>query len=299
MKNEDKIGLVGTGILGNAVGLHLLESGYSLTAYNRTKEKTAELEKKGATIVDSPKKVTESSDLVITCVKDASAVRQVSFEKNGIIEGKHSDLIVADMSTINPIETRKIASEFKKNGITMLDIPVMGGPNVAINGKLVVMASGDENAFNKFKNVFETIGNQVFFLGKNGVAHSVKLVMNLQIAMLALALSEGITLARATSVEPEIFLKILNSTYFKTGMSENKAFKMIKDEFKPTFTLNNLKKDLNTINETAKSFGVKLPMSSRAEEIYKKAIENGFGDLDYTGILAYLKQATKAENLQN
>ncbi len=299
MKNEDKIGLVGTGILGNAVGLHLLESGYSLTAYNRTKEKTAELENKGATIVDSPKKVTESSDLVITCVKDASAVRQVSFEKNGIIEGKHGDLIVADMSTINPIETRKIASEFKKNGITMLDIPVMGGPNVAINGKLVVMASGDENAFNKFKNVFETIGNQVFFLGKNGVAHSVKLAMNLQIAMLALALSEGITLARATSVEPEVFLKILNSTYFKTGMSENKAFKMIKDEFKPTFTLNNLKKDLNTINETAKSFGVRLPMSSRAEEIYKKAIENGFGDLDYTGILAYLKQATKAENLQN
>jgi len=299
MKNEDKIGLVGTGMLGSAVGLHLLESGYSLTAYNRTKEKTAELEKKGATIVDSPKKVAESSDLVITCVKDASAVRHVSFEKNGIIEGKHGDLIVADMSTINPIETRKIASEFKKNGITMLDTPVMGGPNVAINGKLVVMASGDENAFNKFKNVFETIGKQVFFLGKNGVAHSVKLAMNLQIAMLALALSEGITLARATSVEPEVFLKILNSTYFKTGMSENKAFKMIKDEFKPTFTLNNLKKDLNTINETAKSFGVKLPMSSRAEEIYKKAIENGFGDLDYTGILAYLKQATKAENLQN
>ena len=114
MRNEDKIGLVGTGMLGNAVGLHLLESGYSLTAYNRTKEKTAELEKKGATIVDSPKKVTESSYLVITCVKDASAVRQVSFEKNGIIEGKHGDLIVADMSTINPIETRKIASEFKK-----------------------------------------------------------------------------------------------------------------------------------------------------------------------------------------
>ncbi len=82
-------------------------------------------------------------------------------------------------------------------------------------------------------------------------------------------------------------------------MSENKAFKMINDEFKPTFTLNNLKKDLNTINETAKSFGVKLPMSSKAEEIYKKAIEEGFGDLDYTGVLAYLKLATKTANLQN
>jgi len=299
MKNEDKIGLIGTGMLGNAVGLHLLESKISLTVYNRTKEKTLELKKNGATIVDSPKNVAKASDLIITCVKDANAVREVSFEKNGIIEGKHEDLIVADMSTINPIESRKIANEFKSNGITMLDTPVMGGPNVAINGKLVVMASGDKNAFEKFKKVFEIIGHQVFFLGENGVAHSVKLAMNLQIAMLALALSEGITLARATSVEPEVFLKILNSTYFKTGMSENKAFKMIKDEFKPTFTLNNLKKDLDTINETARSFGIRLPMSTKAEEIYKKAIENGFGDLDYTGILAYLKQATKTENLQN
>ncbi|HET6517945.1 MAG TPA: NAD(P)-dependent oxidoreductase [Nitrosopumilaceae archaeon] len=299
MKKEDKIGLVGSGMLGNAAGLHLLESGFSLTVYNRTREKTAELQKNGATVVDSPKRVAELSDFVITCVKDANALRQVSFENNGIVKRKHNDLTVADMSTINPIESRKIASKFKENDIIMLDSPVMGGPNVAINGKLVVMVSGDERAFNKFKNVFEAIGNQVFFLGKNGIAHSVKLAMNLQIAMLALALSEGITLARATAVQPDVFLKILNSTYFKTGMSENKAFKMIKDEFKPTFTLNNLKKDLSTINETAKSFGVKLPMSTMAEEIYKKAIENGFGDLDYTGILAYLKQATKVANLQN
>jgi 3-hydroxyisobutyrate dehydrogenase len=299
MKSEDRIGLIGTGILGNAVGLHLLESGYSLIAYNRTKEKTSELEKKGATIVDNPKQVAESSYLVITCVKDANAVRDVSFKKNGIVDGKHEGLVVADMSTINPIESRKIAKKFKENWITMLDTPVMGGPNVAINGKLVVMASGDENSFKKFKKVFETIGDKVFFLGENGVAHSVKLAMNLQIAMLALAISEGITLARASSVEPEVFLKILNSTYFKTGMSENKAYKMIKDEYRPTFTLNNLKKDLNTINETAKSFGIQLPMSTEAEEIYKKAIENGFGDLDYTGVLAYLKQATKVKNLQN
>ena len=299
MKRDVKIGLIGTGMLGNAVGLHLLESGFSLTVFNRTKEKTKDLEKNGASVADNPKKVAENSDIVITCVKDASAVRQVSFEKNGIVEGKHNNLTVADMSTINPIDSREIAEKFTEYGIVMLDTPVMGGPNVAIDGKLVVMVSGDENAFNKFKTVFETIGNQVFYLGKNGVAHSVKLAMNLQIAMLALALSEGITLARATSVDPEVFLKILNSTYFKTGMSENKAFKMIKDEFKPTFTLSNLKKDLKTINETAKSFGVKLPMSSTAEEIYSHAIENGFGDLDYTGILAYLKQVTKAENLQN
>ncbi len=299
MKNEDKVGLVGTGMLGNAVGLHLLKTGYGLTAYNRTREKTLGLEKNGASIVDSPMDVAKSSDLVITCVKDANAVKSVSFEKNGIVEGRHENLVVADMSTVNPIESRKIANKLNDFDIVMLDIPVMGGPNVAIKGELVLMVSGDENAFNRHKKIFETIARQVFFLGKNGVAHSVKLALNLQIVMLALAISEGITLARASSVDPEVFLKILNSTYFKTGMSENKAYKMIKDKFEPTFTLKNMRKDLGTINETAKSFGLNLPMSFKAEELYRNAIEDGFGDLDYTGILAYLKQATKTENLQN
>ena len=114
--------------------------------------------------------------------------------------------------------------------------------------------------------------------------------MNLQIAMLALSLSEGITLTRKAGFNPEIFLKILNSTYFKTGMSENKAYKMINDSFIPTFTLENLKKDLDTINDAAKSFGAELPMAKLANETYQKAIETGFAEIDYTGILAYLKK---------
>jgi len=294
-----KIGLIGTGMLGNAVGLHLLESGHELIVYNRTKEKTSELKNHGAKVVDSPKDVASLSELVMVCVKDAAAVKEVSFGQDGIVQGNHENLVVADMSTINPNVTKQISKQFKESGITLLEIPVMGGPNVAIKGGLVLMASGNEEVFNKHKKVFETIAKQVFFLGQSGVAHSVKLAMNLQIAMLALAISEGITLVRASSIDPETFLKILNSTYFKTGMSENKAYKMINDKFDPTFTLNNLKKDLNTINESAKSFGVTLPMSTRAEEIYQKAIENGFGDLDYTGILAYLKQATKSADLHN
>ena len=288
-----QIGIIGTGMLGNAVGLHLLESDFQLTVFNRTKSKTEELEKHGALVLDSPKEVAKSSDLVLTIVKDANAVREISFGKNGIVEGKHDDLVVADMSTINPNASKQIAKQFSKHGIIMLDIPVMGGPNVAINGKLVLMAAGDKNAFDKHKKIFETIANKTFFLGPNGTAHSVKLAMNLQIGMLALALSEGITLARGAGVDPKVFLSILNSTYFKTGMSENKAYNMIKDEYSPTFTLRNLKKDLDTINEAAKEFGLNLPMASKANEIYKKAMDAGFGDLDYTGILSYLKKAAK------
>lgn len=288
-----RVGLIGTGMLGNAVGLHLLESGYKLTVFNRTKSKTRDLEQHGATIVNSPKDVAKVSDVVITVVKDADAVKEISFGKDGIVGGKHDGLIVADMSTINPNQSKEISKQFNQHDIIMLDTPVMGGPNVAINGKLVMMAAGNKNVFEKNKKVFDTIANQTFFLGPNGSAHSVKLAMNLQIGMLALALSEGITLSKESGVDPEVFLKILNSTYFKTGMSEHKAYKMIRDEFTPTFTLSNLKKDLDTINKTAEEFGLILPMSTKANEIYNKAIEEGFGELDYTGILAYLKKATK------
>jgi len=155
------------------------------------------------------------------------------------------------------------------------------------------MASGSKDVFEACKKVFDTIANKTFFLGKSGSSHSIKIAMNLQISLLALALSEGIMITRKAGFDPEKFLEILNSTYFKTGMSENKAHRMIKDEFEPTFTLKNLQKDLGIITEAAKDFGAVLPMAERANEIYRDAVDAGFGEIDYTGILAYMKKLSK------
>ena len=224
-----KIGIVGTGMLGEAVGLHLLDVGYKITVFNRSKEKTEKLENKGALVVDSPKNVAENSELVIMVVKDANAVKDVVFGDCGILAGRHEGMCIADMSTINPNSTREISKKVTEDGIDYMEIPVMGGPNVAINGKLVIMASGKREVFEKFKTIFESIADQSIYLGDTGTAHSIKLAMNLQIAMLALSLSEGITLTKKAGFDPEIFLKVLNSTYFKTGMSEGKAHKMIND----------------------------------------------------------------------
>ena len=285
-----KIGIIGLGMLGNAVALHLLDSGFEVTVFNRTKEKTIQVREKGAKVMKSPKEIAENSELIITIVKDAAAVKEISFEKEGIIEGKHEKLIVADMSTIDPSESKNISRKFQEHNIHKLDIPVMGGPNVAITGNLVMMASGNKESFDRCKNVFEKIANKVFFLGESGVAHSVKLAMNLQITMLALALSEGIIFMKKANVDPKIFLEILNSTYFKTGMSEKKAFKMIENKFDATFTLSNLKKDISTITSAAKSLGIELPMIKKAEQVYENAVKEGFGEIDYTGIIEYIKK---------
>ena len=288
-----KIGIIGIGMLGEAVVLNLLNSGYDVAVYNRTKEKTIEVEKKGAKVMDSPKTVAENTELIIIIVKDSTAVREVAFGENGIIKSKNEKLIVADMSTIDSTESKKIANQFQQNHIQKLEIPVMGGPNVAIMGKLVMMASGPKDSFDQCKTIFEKIANKVFFLGEQGIANSIKLAMNLQITMLALSLSEGITLLKKANVDPKIFLEVLNSTYFKTGMSQNKAFKMIDGNYNATFTLANLKKDITTMTNAAKDLGIELPMISKAEEIYKNAINEGLGDLDYTGIIEYIKKINK------
>ena len=244
--------------------------------------------------MDSPKAVADNSELIIIIVKDASAVKEVSFGKNGITESENKKLIVADMSTIEPSESREIADKFEQKQIQKLEIPVMGGPNVAITGKLVMMASGPKNSFDQCKTIFEKIANKVFFLGTQGTANSIKLAMNLQITMLALSLSEGITLVEKSEVDPKIFLEVLNSTYFKTGMSENKAFKMIDGDYDATFTLSNLKKDISTMISTSKKLGIELPMIMKAEKIYENAIKEGLGNNDYTGIIEYIKKINKA-----
>ncbi len=290
-----KIGIIGLGMLGNAVALHLLDSGFKVTAFNRNKDKTIQAKEKGATIVNSPKEVAENSDLVIIVVKDADAVKEISFGEKGIIKGENKELVVADMSTIDPSESKNITEKFQEAGINKLDVPVMGGPNVAITGDLVMMVSGDKESFEECKTVFEKIANKVFFLGEKGVAHSIKLAMNLQITMLALALSEGITLVKKADVDPKIFLEILNSTYFKTGMSENKAFKMIDGKYEPTFTLENLKKDITTMTSAAKSLGVELPMIQKAEQVYENAVNAGLGGIDYTGIIEYVKRINESK----
>ncbi|MDE1862415.1 MAG: NAD(P)-dependent oxidoreductase [Thaumarchaeota archaeon] len=288
-----KVGIVGTGLLGRAVAARLLRTGHTVTVYNRTKEKAAVLKDQGAKIADSPKKLAEVSDLVITIVRDSDAVESVSFGEDGIVHGRHDGLIVADMSTINPIASKRLAQKFEQYGIAMIDSPVMGGPPLAEKGGLVVMIGGKNDTYERCKQVFDSIGEKTFHVGPNGSAHSMKLALNLQISILALAISEGIILTKRSGLDPMLFFDVLNSTYFKTGMSLLKGPKMAKGNFEPSFFLKVMEKDLEEINQTAKEFGASLPMASVAMNLYKDAVEHGFGDIDYTGILAYLERVGK------
>lgn len=295
-----KVGIIGTGMLGSAIAIKLAKNTkmYDVAVYNRTTQKTKAAKTAGARVLKTPAAVAKRSDVIIIVLKDENVVQSVSFEKdskNTIISGiqhKNNKPVIIDMSTINPADSKEITAQYKKHGIVKIDVPVMGGPDAVSAGNLVAMVSGDKKAFESYKIVLDEISQEILFLDKEpGVANTVKLAMNMQITMLALSLAEGITLVGKSGINPRIFLDVLNTTYFSTGMSRKKAYSMIDKNQKPTFTLANLRKDIKIMTKVATTLELDLPMIRMAEKVYSNALKDGHGQLDYTGIIRHIEKS--------
>jgi 3-hydroxyisobutyrate dehydrogenase len=290
-----KIGVVGLGLMGSGIAKRLINNGHKVSVYNRTRSKSHHFSNE-ATIASSPKELGQACDLVITIVTNFDAVKNVLFGREGVVESENNNLIVADVSTISPAQSEHCAQRLRSAGIEMLGVPVMGGPAAAETGNLVPIVSGSKYAFEKVRQVIEELGT-TFYVGEtDGTANNIKLALNLNIALIACALSEGMTLVKRAGIDPSIFIKVLNSTYFKTGLSEIKAPKMIKKEFSPSFHLKNMLKDLELATTTAQLNGLTLPQTALAEQMFRAANNIGFSDHDYTAIYAFLAKINGLED---
>ncbi len=178
----------------------------------------------------------------------------------------------------------------------MMSIPVMGGPNAALSGTLIPIVAGEKSAFKKIKYILEEIGNPVFYIGNNaGSSTALKLALNLNIAIIAMALSEGLLLSERYDIDSNLYLKILNTTNIKTAMSENKGPKMVKDDYNPSFYLKNMNKDLSLIMEAAKERELSLPITGLVFQLYNYAVKSTYADLDYTVIYKFLRKLHSIE----
>jgi 3-hydroxyisobutyrate dehydrogenase len=288
-----KVGVAGLGLMGFAMATRLAGTGLLASVYNRDRSKAARF---SVDIAASPKELADKCDLVITIVTDFDAVKKVLLGDNGIVQSSHRKVIVADASTISPLQSQYCASELRKAGIEMLGMPVMGGPAAAETGELVPIVAGNKHAFERAKPAIEKLGKSVFYVGEqDGAANAIKLACNLNIALIASALSEGITLVRAAGIDPSVFVKVLNSTYFKTGLSEKKGPKMVRNEFDPSFHLKNMLKDLELASDAAQANKVTLPQTSLAQQIFRAASNSGYSESDYTAICAFLAKINGME----
>jgi 3-hydroxyisobutyrate dehydrogenase len=290
-----KVGIAGLGLMGSGITKRLIDSGHMVSIYNRTRSKADQFSNE-ATVALSPRELAEGCDLLITVVTDFDAVKDILFGTKGVIESANHNLVVADASTISPSQSEHCAQRLRSAGIEMLGIPVMGGPAAAEAGELILIVSGNKQAFEKVRQVIEKLG-RIFYVGeKDGSANTIKLALNLNIALIASGLSEGITLVRRAGIDPSVFIEILNSTYFKTGLSEKKGPKMVKSDFSPTFHLKNMLKDLELATSTAQGTGIAIPQTALAQQIFRAANNMGFSDQDYTSICAFLAKINGLEN---
>jgi 3-hydroxyisobutyrate dehydrogenase len=290
-----KVGIAGLGLMGSGITKRLIDSGHMVSIYNRTRSKADQFSNK-ATVALSPRELAEGCDLLITVVTNFDAVKDILFGTKGVIESGNHNLVVADASTISPSQSEHCVQRLRSAGIEMLGIPVMGGPAAAEAGELIPIVSGDRQAFEKVRQVIEKLG-RIFYVGeKDGSANTIKLALNLNIALIASGLSEGITLVRRAGIDPSVFIEILNSTYFKTGLSEKKGPKMVKSDFSPTFHLKNMLKDLELATSTAQGTGITIPQTALAQQIFRAANNMGFSDQDYTSICAFLAKINGLEN---
>jgi 3-hydroxyisobutyrate dehydrogenase len=290
-----KVGIAGLGLMGSGITKRLIDSGHMVSIYNRTRSKADQFSNK-ATVALSPRELAEGCDLLITVVTNFDAVKDILFGTKGVIESGNHNLVVADASTISPSQSEHCVQRLRSAGIEMLGIPVMGGPAAAEAGELIHIVSGNRQAFEKVRQIIEKLG-RVFYVGeKDGSANTIKLALNLNIALIASGLSEGITLVRRAGIDPSIFIEILNSTYFKTGLSEKKGPKMVKSDFSPTFHLKNMLKDLELATSTAQRTGITIPQTALAQQIFRAANNMGFSDQDYTSICAFLAKINGLEN---
>jgi len=280
------IGIIGTGLMGSAIAQRLIERGFTVYVHNRTKQRSDALVRIGGIRIGNPLELGKKCSYVIISVTDGNAVKEILFGNNGLIYSNNSQLSIIDTSTVLPEDSIYCANLMKRKGYAMMQAPIMGGPDATRKGDVISIVSGDKKTIEKCRRILANFSKKIFYAGhRDGAANYLKLGLNLNIALIAISLSESIIFIKKSKTDPTFFLDILNSTYFKTGLSEVKGPKMIRNNFEPKFFLKNMLKDVQLLNECAKRNNASLSFSSLAEQYFRMAVNRGYSELDYTAIL--------------
>ena len=286
-----KVGLIGLGLMGRPMGLNLLKAGYSLAVWNRTASRADALVAAGAKLADSPAEVARESELLMTIVSDPQALEQVCWGAPGKGEGVLAALrpgsLYIDSSTVSPALARKVATACAERGIAFLDAPVTGGTWGAEKGELVFMVGGEPEVLKAAEPVLGVMGKRWFQLGPNGAGQTVKLAMNLILALEVDALAEALALVTGAGFSGEKLVEVMQSSMARAGVLDVKAPLLLKGEYPPSFPLRLMHKDVGLALDLAKEVGVTLPAGQAAYSTYSAVKAAAKEDLDYAAVMKF------------
>ncbi|MGH7667188.1 MAG: NAD(P)-dependent oxidoreductase [Candidatus Dormibacteria bacterium] len=279
-----RLGWIGTGRMGAPMVGRLLDRGFEVLVYNRTRSKAASLAARGGMVAGSAGELSQQ-EVVFVSVSGPAEVRQVLLGPDGLVSGGGRPEVVVDLSTIGADTSAEIRRELARRGVALLAAPVSGNPQVARAGGLTMAVSGPKAAFDSVEDLLSQLGSGATYVGEGEVARLVKLCHNLFLGVVTQSLIEVTTLAEKGGVSRERFLRYLNASVLGSTFTRYKAPQLVNADYQATFTTSLLYKDFALGLSAGRDLGVPLPLASLVQQLIVSLISLGYGEQDFAALL--------------
>ncbi len=283
-----KLGFIGLGVMGGNMVSRLLERGHLVTGYNRTRSKAQWLIDRGMKFANSPKSVGLESEVTFTMVTNGDALAAVTDGPIGLLAGLGPGKFHVDMSTVSPEVSRALAAKVREKGADMVDAPVSGSVVTLQQGKLSVMVGGRKETFEKLKPLLLDIGPKVTHVGDNGVALSMKIAINLQLAVQMMAFSEGVLLAEKSGIAREVAVDVMVHSAIASPMIQYRGPFVLQQPEEAWFDVNMMQKDMLLAMEMGRKLNVPVPTTAVSNEFLTAARGMGWDKLDFAVVFDVL-----------
>ena len=275
--DRERIGFIGTGVMGSSMARNLMRAGYSVSVYTRTKKKAQALLDAGACWASSPAELSKEADVVISIVGYPKDVEEIYLGAAGVLSVKKGGAVI-DMTTSSPALAKKIFAAAKEKGVDALDAPVSGGDIGARDASLAIMVGGEKEAFERYRNIFAAVGKNVRYFGAAGSGQFVKMSNQIAIASNMLGVAEAMAYAKKSGLDAEAVQQTIAAGAAGSWSLTNLAPKMLAGDWSPGFFIKHFLKDMRIAIESAEEMGLDLPGLKLSKKLYDELSVRGMDD---------------------
>jgi 2-hydroxy-3-oxopropionate reductase len=287
------LGFIGLGIMGKPMALNLLRAGYPLHVFARRAQAAAPLIDAGAVAARGADELAAASDVVLTMVSDTPDVRDLVLRADGILAGASAGTVLVDMSTISATVTRQLAAQLAEKGVEMLDAPVSGGEQGAVEGALSIMVGGEEATFRRVLPILQVLGKNIVHIGGHGAGQVAKTCNQVLVAQAITAVAEALLLARRAGVDPARVREALLGGFARSRILEVHGERMLRGDYAPGFKAKLHQKDMRIAQEMAHELGIGIPGAALSAQYLNALVGSGEGELDSAAIYRVLARLTQ------
>ena len=276
--------------MGSRMAANLLKGNVTLKVYNRSKEPTLELQKKGAKVAGSPNDAVKDADIVFSMLSNPDVVKEMFFGKEGCLSSMKKNSLWVDCSTVNPSFSLIANKEAKKFGVRFIDAPVAGTKSVAQNAELVFFAGAEKSQLQEIEPLLKLMGNKIVNVGETGKGSSFKMVVNIMLAQSMTIFSEAVLFGEKMEISREFLLDMLPNLAVSAPFTKSKAEMIKANNYEVQFPLELMHKDLHLAALTAYELKQPLYLANLTKELYADANKSGFARQDFSAIFEYLSK---------